>query len=289
MTILATKPNLRLVVDPRLAARRCQGRRPDPTGSLRSAGGAVLVTAPDTLADDPATWPVASKRGPSDDERRDLDLAWRLVRGVTSNAIVLVRDGRLIGMGSGQTSRVDAARGAVAKARAYAGDAALDGAACASDAFYPFPDAVEACLEAGVTAFVQPGGSVRDAEVAGRRRRRRRDDAADRHPPLPALIAARARAGGSAGADRLAEQDQLDEQRGIGRDRPVIGQRIEARIGRGEIAEIDRRPERRHVRDVEDGLEPVEERAEARSDLARVDRIDPVRGIALRHQAYLGG
>jgi phosphoribosylaminoimidazolecarboxamide formyltransferase/IMP cyclohydrolase len=164
MTILATKPNLRLVVDPRLAAHDA-GSRTDPTGSLRSAGGAVLVTAPDTLADDPATWLVASKRGPSDDERRDLDLAWRLVRGVTSNAIVLVRDGRLIGMGSGQTSRVDAARGAVAKARAYAGDTALDGAACASDAFYPFPDAVEACLDAGVTAFVQPGGSVRDAEV----------------------------------------------------------------------------------------------------------------------------
>ena len=163
-TILATKPNLRLVVDPRLAADDA-GSRTDPTGSLRSAGGAVLVTAPDTLADDPATWLVASKRGPSDRERDDLDLAWRLVRGVTSNAIVLVRDGRLIGMGSGQTSRVDAARGAVAKARAYAGDAALDGAACASDAFYPFPDAVEACLEAGVTAFVQPGGSVRDAEV----------------------------------------------------------------------------------------------------------------------------
>jgi phosphoribosylaminoimidazolecarboxamide formyltransferase/IMP cyclohydrolase len=165
-TILATKPNLRLVVDPRLASEDAASRA-DPTGSLRSAGGAVLVTAPDTLADDPATWLVASKRGPSDEERRDLDLAWRLVRGVTSNAIVLVRDGRLIGIGSGQTSRVDAAHGAVAKARAYAGDAALVGAACASDAFYPFPDAVEACLEAGVTAFVQPGGSVRDAEVLG--------------------------------------------------------------------------------------------------------------------------
>jgi phosphoribosylaminoimidazolecarboxamide formyltransferase/IMP cyclohydrolase len=164
--ILATRPNLRLVVDARLAADDAPVRS-DPTGSVRSAGGAVLVTAPDTLADDPATWPVVSRRGPSDDERRDLDLAWRLVRGVTSNAIVLVRDGRLIGMGSGQTSRVDAARGAVAKARAYAGDAGLVGAACASDAFYPFPDAVEACLEAGVTAFVQPGGSVRDAEVLG--------------------------------------------------------------------------------------------------------------------------
>jgi phosphoribosylaminoimidazolecarboxamide formyltransferase/IMP cyclohydrolase len=68
-------------------------------------------------------------------------------------------------MGSGQTSRVDAARGALDKARAYAGDAAIRGTACASDAFYPFPDAVEVCLEAGVTAFVQPGGSVRDAEI----------------------------------------------------------------------------------------------------------------------------
>ena len=69
------------------------------------------MTAPDTVADDPATWTVASKRAPGDAERADLDLAWRLVRGVTSNAIVLVRDRRLIGMGSGQTSRVDAARG----------------------------------------------------------------------------------------------------------------------------------------------------------------------------------
>jgi phosphoribosylaminoimidazolecarboxamide formyltransferase/IMP cyclohydrolase len=68
-------------------------------------------------------------------------------------------------MGSGQTSRVDAARGAVDKARAFAGDDALRGAACASDAFYPFADAVEVCLAAGVTAFAQPGGSMRDAEV----------------------------------------------------------------------------------------------------------------------------
>jgi len=84
---------------------------------------------------------------------------------VTSNAIVLVQDGMLIGLGSGQTSRVDAARQAVAKARAMLGPKRLVGAACASDAFYPFPDAVEVCLEAGVGAFVQPGGSVRDADV----------------------------------------------------------------------------------------------------------------------------
>ena len=78
---------------------------------------------------------------------------------------MLVRDGALIGLGSGQTSRVDAARQAVEKARAIRGEAALRGASCASDAFYPFPDGVEVCLAAGVTAFVQPGGSMRDAEV----------------------------------------------------------------------------------------------------------------------------
>jgi phosphoribosylaminoimidazolecarboxamide formyltransferase/IMP cyclohydrolase len=84
---------------------------------------------------------------------------------VTSNAIVLVRDGTLIGLGSGQVSRVDAARQAVEKARRFAGEDALRGAACASDAFFPFPDAVEACLEANVSAFVQPGGSVNDAKI----------------------------------------------------------------------------------------------------------------------------
>jgi phosphoribosylaminoimidazolecarboxamide formyltransferase/IMP cyclohydrolase len=161
---LATKPNLRLLVDPDLA-RDEPGPAPDPFSSFRTAGGAVLVTAADTAPDDPGTWMVATHRPPTDAELADLDLAWRLVRGVTSNAIVLVREGRLIGMGSGQTSRVDAARGAVDKARAHAGESALRGAACASDAFYPFPDAVEVCLEAGVTAFAQPGGSMRDAEV----------------------------------------------------------------------------------------------------------------------------
>ncbi len=166
LAVLAAKPNLRLVVDPALGAAT-PPPAPSPTGSLRTAGGAVLVTAPDTAPDDPTTWTLATKRAPSDAERRDLDLAWRLVRGVTSNAIVLVRDGMLIGIGSGQTSRVDAARQAVAKATALLGADRLVGASCASDAFYPFPDAVEVCLAAGVTAFVQPGGSLRDADAIG--------------------------------------------------------------------------------------------------------------------------
>jgi len=164
MEVLAAKPNLRLVLDQGLGGT-APLPGPKPTGSLRSAGGAVLVTTPDTAPDDPAGWTVVTKRAPNDAERRDLDLAWRLVRGVTSNAIVLVRDGMLIGMGSGQTSRVDAARQAVAKATALLGADRLVGAACASDAFYPFPDAVEVCLTAGVTAFAQPGGSLRDADA----------------------------------------------------------------------------------------------------------------------------
>jgi phosphoribosylaminoimidazolecarboxamide formyltransferase/IMP cyclohydrolase len=160
--ILAAKPNLRLVEDPSIGR---QAPPPDPLGGIRTAGGAVLVGAPDTAPDDPATWQVATTRRPTDDERRDLDLAWRLVRAVTSNAIVLVRDGTLIGIGSGQTSRVDAARQAVEKACAIAGEARVRGAACASDAFYPFPDGVDVCLAAGAAAFVQPGGSMRDADV----------------------------------------------------------------------------------------------------------------------------
>ena len=163
--ILAAKPNLRLVVDPSLGGAPAAPTGTDPTGSIRTAGGAVLVTSPDTVPDDPATWQVCTTRHPTDIEWRDLQLAWRLVRGVTSNAIVLVRDGALIGLGSGQTSRVDAARQAVEKVRAIRGDAALRGASCASDAFYPFPDGVDVCIAAGVAAFVQPGGSMRDAEV----------------------------------------------------------------------------------------------------------------------------
>jgi phosphoribosylaminoimidazolecarboxamide formyltransferase/IMP cyclohydrolase len=162
--ILAAKTNLRLLVDPDLGSE-VPPPPPDPLGAIRTAGGAVLVGQPDTAPDDPSTWQVATRRAPSEAERADLDLAWRLGRGVTSNAIVLVCDGRLVGFGSGQTSRVDAARQAVEKARAISGAEVLHGASCASDAFYPFPDAVEACLEAGVTAFVQPGGSKNDAEV----------------------------------------------------------------------------------------------------------------------------
>ncbi len=172
LEVLATKPNLRLVVDPSLDASADRSGTTsrgllavDYLGSFRTAGGGVLVTAPDTLPDDPSAWACTTSRQPTDAERRDLDLAWRLVRSVVSNAIVLVRDGMLVGLGSGQVSRVDACRQAVEKARAFQGEAGARGAVAASDAFFPFPDGPEALLEAGVTAIVQPGGSLRDAQV----------------------------------------------------------------------------------------------------------------------------
>jgi phosphoribosylaminoimidazolecarboxamide formyltransferase / IMP cyclohydrolase len=153
--VLARKPNLRVLLDPGL------GAPPAPGFELRSAGGALLLTEADVAADDPRSWVVATEREPSPEERDALDFAWRACRHVKSNAIVLARGSAVVGVGAGQMSRVDSARLAVEKA----GAARAAGAVCASDAFYPFPDALEVCAAAGVTAFVQPGGSQRDAEV----------------------------------------------------------------------------------------------------------------------------
>jgi phosphoribosylaminoimidazolecarboxamide formyltransferase/IMP cyclohydrolase len=170
LEILATKPNLRLVLDETLTGAGEQalpdGRiRVDYLGSVRTAGGAILVGAPDDSIDDPAEWVTLSRRKPTPQEASDLDLAWRLARGVVSNAIVLVREGQLVGLGSGQVSRVDACRQAVAKAERFHAPEGARGAVAASDAFFPFADGPELLMSAGVTAIVQPGGSLRDAEV----------------------------------------------------------------------------------------------------------------------------
>ena len=170
LAILAAKPGLRLVEDPALTgmgepARGDGGISVDYLGSVRTAGGAVLVGAPDTLEDDPAAWVTLTSRQPTDREAADLGLAWRLVRGVVSNAIVLVRNRQLVGLGSGQVSRVDACRQAVAKADRLHAPVGARGAVAASDAFFPFADGPIALMDAGVTAIVQPGGSLRDAEV----------------------------------------------------------------------------------------------------------------------------
>jgi phosphoribosylaminoimidazolecarboxamide formyltransferase/IMP cyclohydrolase len=95
----------------------------------------------------------------------DLRFAWRAAASVKSNAIVLARDARTVGIGAGQMSRVDASRIAVMKAQDQ--NAQIEGAVLASDAFFPFRDGVDAVAEHGVTAVIQPGGSVRDDEVIG--------------------------------------------------------------------------------------------------------------------------
>jgi phosphoribosylaminoimidazolecarboxamide formyltransferase/IMP cyclohydrolase len=127
---------------------------------LRHLSGAMLVQQRDVLDLDPDALVVATRRGPSDAETRALRFAWKVVKHVRSNAIVLANEHRTLGIGAGQMSRVDACRLAVMKAGPSA-----PGAVLASDAFFPFRDGVDAAAAAGVTAIIQPGGSIRDTEV----------------------------------------------------------------------------------------------------------------------------
>jgi len=131
---------------------------PDLSWELRSVRQGILLQDPDALGD--LEWQVVSARPPTEEERESLAFAWRVVRHVRSNAIVLARGRATVGIGAGQMSRVDAVRMAVLKA----GDRSR-GAVLASDGFFPFPDGVEEAARAGVTAIVQPGGSVRDRQV----------------------------------------------------------------------------------------------------------------------------
>ena len=152
LAVLAGKPSLRLVqVDP---------ARPAGWLGVRSVAGGLLAQEPDPGADDPAGWDLQTGDPPGPELLADLALAWSVAAHVKSNAIVLARDGRIVGVGAGQQSRVDSVRIAVSKA----GERAR-GAAAGSDAFFPFPDGVEALAAAGVLAVAQPGGSVRDPEV----------------------------------------------------------------------------------------------------------------------------
>lgn len=156
---LQAKANLRIL----------QAAAPEiPELQLRSLGDSVLVQTtpppapggPPGGGDTPGGWNVVTERRPGDAEWRDLVFAWRVVAAVSSNAIVVVRDHCAVGIGAGQQNRRDAGRIAAAKA----GDRGRGGA-YASDAFLPFADGLDGALEAGCTAVVQPGGSMRDAEV----------------------------------------------------------------------------------------------------------------------------
>ena len=152
--MLARKKNLRLLLT---------GGLPDPAASgvvVRSVAGGFLAQEPDRAHATAAGLTVVTKRRPSEAELADLLFAALVGKHVKSNAIVFARGGATVGVGAGQMSRVDSARIAAAKA----GEAAR-GSVAASDAFFPFADGLDELVRAGATAVIQPGGSLRDAEV----------------------------------------------------------------------------------------------------------------------------
>jgi len=151
LEVLAARKNLRIL----------EARPPGAPGlQVRTIDGGFLVQTPDPVTVDRSVWTVPTKRQPTEEEWRDVDLAWRLVARVGSNAIVLVKGGQAVGIGAGQQNRRDAGRIAADKA-----DGRAEGGAYASDAFFPFPDGLDGAVEAGATVVVQPGGSMRDEEV----------------------------------------------------------------------------------------------------------------------------
>lgn len=151
LAVLTAKKNLRVL------------QAVAPTGDalhVRSIEGGLLVQTSDPGGFDRQRCSVVTERAPSETEWADLELAWRLAAAVSSNCIVLVKDGQAVGIGAGQQNRRDAGRIAAEKA-----DGRAVGGACASDAFFPFRDGLDAAADAGATAVIQPGGSIRDAEV----------------------------------------------------------------------------------------------------------------------------
>ncbi|MGN6185165.1 MAG: bifunctional phosphoribosylaminoimidazolecarboxamide formyltransferase/IMP cyclohydrolase [Thermoanaerobaculia bacterium] len=147
--IFAKKKNLRLVVT----------KASQSTNEYRSAAGGMLVQSADRVGDR-SSWKVVTERQPTDAEMAGLEFAWIVCANVKSNAIVLTRESQSVGIGAGQMSRVDAAKVAIMKSILPAA-----GSFAASDAFFPFRDGLDILADAGVRAVIQPGGSVRDAEV----------------------------------------------------------------------------------------------------------------------------
>lgn len=159
--ILSQKKNIRIL--------QAEAPNEEPELQGREISGGLLVQqidAIDAKGDDPSNWTLAAGEAADEETLRELEFAWRTVRAVKSNAILLAKDDATVGVGMGQVNRVDAAKLAVERANSLAGDEKrAEGAVAASDAFFPFADGFEVLAEAGVRAVVQPGGSVRDAEV----------------------------------------------------------------------------------------------------------------------------
>ncbi len=156
--IFAAKQNLRVLLLPLVAAGKA-----DPSLDYKRVGGGLLVQTRDAAHITRADLKLVTRRAPSEQEMRDLLFAWNVAKYVKSNAIVYCREGVTVGIGAGQMSRVDSARIAAIKAE-NAGHG-VTGSVVASDAFFPFRDGLDVLAQAGATAVIQPGGSVRDAEV----------------------------------------------------------------------------------------------------------------------------
>ncbi len=162
--VFARKPNVRLLLTRGLA------NMAEPGLAVRQVSGGLLVQDKDATALEPADIEVVTKTAPTEAQMADLLFAWTVAKHVKSNAIVYAKDGATVGIGAGQMSRVDSTRIAARKAADMAEALGLpalptEGSVVASDAFFPFSDGLLAAAEAGATAVIQPGGSVRDAEV----------------------------------------------------------------------------------------------------------------------------
>jgi len=161
LEVLQQKEAIRILED---TERRDHQIEPD----IKRVRGGILVQDSDGTPEPRELMEVPTKTQPSDEGWKDLLFAWRVVRHVRSNAIVLARGGATLGIGAGQMSRVDSVRLAIEKAKEARGpdaEALLAGSVIASDAFFPFADGPQAAIDVGATAVIQPGGSVRDAEV----------------------------------------------------------------------------------------------------------------------------
>ncbi len=130
------------------------------TLDVRPVDGGLLVQTPDPVSTDRSAWWVVTRRAPTPEQWDDLQFAWTVCAAVSSNAIVLAKDGQSFGIGAGQQNRVDSARIAAGRA-----DGRAVGGVCASDAYFPFRDGLDVAADAGAIAVIQPGGSIRDAEV----------------------------------------------------------------------------------------------------------------------------
>ncbi len=147
----------------RLLELPVDGLEPERELQLKRILGGMLVQQPDVGELQDSELRTVTKRVPTAAEMSTLRFAWKVCKHVKSNAIVFAKDGATLGVGAGQMSRVDSVKIAVMKARQFERD--LKGSAVASDAFFPFPDGVEEAAKAGASAVIQPGGSVKDAEV----------------------------------------------------------------------------------------------------------------------------